>query len=208
MITVGISQSGYATVINFDDQGLSGPSVFASAGPAVSIPINTVDGLVTFNGGVILTQTVSLPANSTSLYGTADFAGPTYLNPLTIVFANPVTNFFLDVYNGNTVAVDYTVSDNAGNSSSFTLDPNLSGGKTQIGFAATGDIISIFATPATNAGAVFDFFIDNINFNVPLPPDLQTTPVPGALPLMGSVLGIGGLIGWHRRRRHRPVAGA
>jgi hypothetical protein len=99
----------------FDTQGLTGPSGYPATSSTVSV--NTVDGLVTFSGGAIVTNIVNLPADTSSLYETANFAGATYQNPLTITFANPITNFFLDVYNGNPTDVEYTVADNAGHSS-------------------------------------------------------------------------------------------
>jgi hypothetical protein len=172
-----------AITINFDDQGLTGPSVFAAAGPAQTIDVATAAGNVRFEGGVILDNTSSLPANQTALYGTAHFGDPTLTNPLTITFDNPITNFFLDVFNGLTVDIDYRVSDNAGNSAVFTLPPNLSGGKTTIGFAATGTIVSI---EAISGLPDFDFFIDNITFNEPLPPGI--VPEPATTLLLGGSL--------------------
>ena len=80
----------FGTVIDFDSQGLTGPSFFAAASPIPqTIPI-TVDGItVTFNFGVILTKTANLPANETSLYGTASFV-PGMSNPMLITFSQPV----------------------------------------------------------------------------------------------------------------------
>lgn len=37
--------------------------------------------------------------------------------------------------------------------------------------------------------------------------NLQPVPLPAALPLFGSVLGIGGLLGWRRRRKAAALAG-
>ena len=36
--------------------------------------------------------------------------------------------------------------------------------------------------------------------------DVSPVPLPAAFPLMGGVLGIGGLISWRRRRRHQRLA--
>jgi hypothetical protein len=163
----------FGTVIDFDSQGLTGPSLFVDASPIPqTIPI-TVSGItVTFNFGVILDQTANLPANQTALYGTASFV-PGMANPMIITFSQPVTNFFLNLYNGQTSDATYNVSDNNGNSQNFTLPPNLSGGQSLVGIAATGTIITI--QDITDSGS-WDFFIDNIGFNQPLPtPDGGTT---------------------------------
>lgn len=178
-----------ATLINFDDQGLAGPSVFASAGPAQTLSIPTVDGVVTFQGGVILDNTTYFPANQTALYGTAHF-GSSLSNTLTVTFANPIQNFFLDVYNGETFNVNYTVSDNVGNSSSFLLAPNLRSGHSQVGFAATGNVVTI----TSDAGAHWDFFIDNIQFNAPLPGTSSVPDSGSSIAILGLALtGIAGL---------------
>jgi hypothetical protein len=192
LMLAGFMSPASASVINFDDQGLTGPSLFSSAGPAQTIPI-TVDGVTaTFKGGVILTEATNLPANRTSIYGTASFAN-NLSNPLTITFDKAITNFLVDVLNGNTEPIDYTISDNAGNSSTFNLPNNLNGGKTQIGFAATGNEVTIKSSIGSQFA--YDFFIDNIRFNEPLPPSLGGEPVPEPLTILGSVvaLGMGGI---------------
>ena len=163
----------FGTIIDFDSQGLTGPSTFAAANPIPqTIPI-TVDGItVTFHFGVILTNTTNLPANQTSLYGTASFV-PGMSNPMLITFSEPVQNFFMNLYNGQTIDTTYSVADNNGNSQNFTLPPNLSGGQSLVGIPATGTMI--FIEDISSLGS-WDFFIDNIGFNQPLPtPDGGTT---------------------------------
>jgi hypothetical protein len=188
---IGITHNAKAEVINFDAQGLSGPDIFAAASPSPQhLDILTSIGNVQFDGGVILTNTTFLPANQTSLYGTASF-GTDLSNPLTITFASNITNFFLDVYNGLTTNIDYKVYDNLGNSAIFTLAPNLNGGTTQIGFAAAGNLVFVESiTVPTNS---WDFFIDNIHFNEPLP----QVPVPGTMLLLGS--GLAALVAARRK---------
>lgn len=199
-ILAGFINPASASVINFDDQGLTGPSLFSNAGPAQTIPI-TVDGVTaTFKGGVILQNTANLPANQTSIYGTASF-GSNLSNPLTITFDKAITNFLVDVLNGNTEPIDYTISDNAGNSSTFNLPNNLNGGKTQIGFAATGTEVTIKS--AIGSSIAYDFFIDNIRFNEPLPPPLGGEPVPEPLTIVGSLaaLAFGGIFKKQQSKR-------
>jgi hypothetical protein len=180
-----------AELINFDDQGLTGPSTFAAASPSPQhLDISTAIGTVQFDGGVILTNTTNLPANQTSVYGTASF-GNNLANPLTITFPSNITNFFLDVYNGLTTDRNFRVSDNLGNSATFSLVPNLSSGRTQIGFPAAGNIILVQDIGTDES---WDFFIDNIHFNEPLPP---ATPIPGTFLLLSSGLAIL----WSRRKK-------
>ncbi len=188
---IGVTPYAKAEVINFDDQGLSGPSLFVNAVPSPQpLDIATGIGNVHFAGGVILTNTAALPANQTSLYGAASF-GINLSNPLTITFPTNISNFFLDVYNGETFNVDYTVSDNLGNTATFNLAPNLNGGTTQIGFAATGNLVSVASI--TLPTTTFDFFIDNIHFNEALP----GVPVPSTMLLLGS--GLAALVAVRRK---------
>ena len=182
-----------AVLINFDDQGLTGPSTFG--GPGDDFTLTNVGGSgidVSFAGGDLLTNTANLPADTSSVYGTADF-GSGLLNPLTITFSQAITNLFLDVFNGNTVPNSFEVADNAGNSAVFLLPSNTAGGRTQIGFAAAGTVVTITGLVPVG-GAVWDFFADNIHFNEPLP-----APEPTSLALLG--LGIVGS-GIARRRRN------
>jgi hypothetical protein len=201
---IAMTTPASAVLIDFDSQGLTGPSTYAAACAAVSCPqtviVSTSAGNVTFTGGVILTNTTNLPADKTSVYGTADFASG-LVNPVTITFENPVTNFLVDVLNGETTNIDYTVSDNSGNSSTFNLAPNTSSGATTIGFAATGTIVNVASVTIPTSS--FDFFIDNIQFNVPIvcgPNGCSTqVPEPGTLGILGGVLA-GFAVLWRRRK--------
>lgn len=197
--------SASAATINFDDQGLVGPSFYASVDPRPQ-PLNlSAGGLnVSFGGGVILTNTSALPVNQTSVYGTSTLVSGMF-NPITIDFSAPITNFLIDVLNGQTTTVDYRVSDNAGNSSVFSLAPNLSSGASTIGFAASGTqvLIESISAPTTD----WNFLVDNIRFNTGIQCDLggcvevATIPVPGALPLLAAGLALLGAGTYRRRTR-------
>ena len=181
--------SASASILNFDDQGLSGPSFFSQASPVTVVEV--IDGVeITVEGGTILTNTSNLPANQTSIYGTASFFSGGQ-NPITISFDQPIQNFFLEVLNGATTDVEYVVMDDLGNSRSFTLAPNLNSGATTIGIATVGTQITIMAI--VDSTGFFDFFVDNIQWNQDLPPDL-TVPVPAAAPLMLAGMAVFGAV--------------
>jgi hypothetical protein len=158
---------------------------------------------VTVTGGTILTQATNLPADETSIYGTAGFATPQgpggYENLITISFSQPIHNFIATLLNGSVITADFQASDNQGDTATFTLAPNLQGGQSQVDFAAVGTKVTI--TQLTNDPVVngYDFFVDNIQFNVPLPP---TVPEPSTLAMS---LGVGVLsalgCAWRRRKR-------
>jgi len=187
-----ICRTAQADVINFET--FTGPSTFAAAGNAQTLNIATTIGTVTISGGVILTAAANLPADQTSIYGTAGNAanigvtvGSGFTNPLVVTFPVPITNFFLDVLNGNVISVNYQLADNMGNTASFGLVPNLSGGQKTIGFAATGTQVTISALNGQNTpgGITWDYFIDNIHFDEPLP---NLVPEPGTLGLLAAGL--------------------
>jgi len=140
----GATQTSFASVIDFESY--SGPSVYGSTN-AQTLTISTGIGNVTISGGVVLTNASNLPADETSVYGTASFAtGTGYSNTITVTFPQAINNFFLDVVNGETSSVTYQLADNAGHSASFTLASNASSGKQTVGFAATGTVVTITAS--------------------------------------------------------------
>jgi hypothetical protein len=199
----------HATVIDFE--GLAGYSVeYPDLTPGVATPqtvfLPNVGGSavdVTVENGLVLINAKYVTANPTGIYGTACFGlcdTPVLLNPITVTFDSPIENFFLDVFSGFTRDALYRVSDNNGNSADFLLPPGDDGGWKQIGFAATGTVVNIQQLTLGDQpveGVVYDFFIDNIQFNEPLPP-LEPVPEPGSLILLGS-----GLISAAVARRRR-----
>jgi hypothetical protein len=205
----------FAQTINFEAQCPGGSqgtgacsSLFSNVGNAQTLVVSTSVGNVTFQGGALLDNTTNLPADETAIYGTAGNATPLgitglgtgFTNPITVTFAQPVHNFFLTILNGNTQTVNYQVSDNAGNSSTFAVAPNLSSGSNVIGFPASGTVITIAALTgqSSNGGITWDFFIDNVNFNQALPNGLNpisstsgTAAVPAVSPAAGVILALG-----------------
>jgi hypothetical protein len=183
----GLASSAPATIITLDAQGLTGPTTFGSATEHLDFQTFADESDVQFDGGTVLTNTTFLPADQTSVYGT-HFAFNS--NPITVTFSSPINDFFLNVLNGNTVNVTYHLQDNLGQSRDFTLFPNVSDGQVTIGFATVGTVITLTAMTPTDP--FFDFFIDNVTYNQPLPADLDPAnnlpPGPG---IVGSAAGPG-----------------
>jgi len=205
-----------ATVINLEAAGVAGHGIeFCGAGNAASLTLTAGGYDVVLSGGLALGPHIAfLPATSSVAYGTADFANACnsqsgYTNPLTIEFFaagtnNPldVKNFFVDLYNGNSVPIEYSISDNLGHGGSALIGNNTSSGQKTFGIAAAGHTITITGGAAPQGACCqWDFFIDNIGFNERLPDGSQiggSAPEPGSVALAG--LALAGL-GLARRRR-------
>ncbi len=175
-LVAGVNAS--ADIINLEDQ--TGPSLFSLATPA-TLNYATSSGPLSITGGAILTNTKNLPADETSVYGTAspNFGlSSSFSNTITMTFTSPINNFFFDLLNGQTYTETFTVADNLGNSQTFTLAPNLSLGLVTVGFPTVGSVITI-----TTVDPSWDFFIDNIGFNQATPG--TATPEPGTMALLG-----------------------
>jgi hypothetical protein len=187
---IGVA-SNPANAYIIDFEGLPAPTGGAYTYPG-PLTVSTPIGSVVFTGGEILNAEFNLPANQTNVYYTSFFATNT-TNPITITFPTNITDFFLDVYNGETYTDSFTVSDNLGNTNTVTLTSNGNSGNAFIAFPAAGDVVTISTTDPN-----FDFSIDNIGFDQGLTP----TPVPAALPLFASGIGALGLFGWSRKRKN------
>jgi hypothetical protein len=180
-VLVGSAVAANAFIVTFEDQ--TGPSLFGN--PNQTLVYNFPGVTATFTGGTILTATTNLPADQTSVYGTISTTPNS--NPLTITFSAPVTNFFLDILNGETSDETYTIADNVGNTASFVIPPNLNSGLQFFSLAATGTVVTI-TSAAANGGGFWDFFVDNVGFDQPTP---LGTPEPSTWAMM--LLGFAGL---------------
>ncbi len=211
-----------AAVINFQDYVPGTGCCFIGAGNAQTLTITDGGYNVVFGGGTPLGPGISnLPATASVAYGTADFAntGQTgYTNPLTIKFYNSVTNapenvsnFFLNLYNGNTVPINYTLKDNLGNGAVFNVAENFSSGQQTFGFASAGNSFTITGGPSTSPYA-WDFFINDIGFNQALPQGsndgnpLAPVPEPTTYAMLLAGLGLIGLIKYRRKSDNMPLA--
>jgi uncharacterized protein (TIGR03437 family) len=137
----------------------SGPcsTEFQFAGSAQNLSIPTAIGTVTLQGGVLLDDASFLPADESAVYGTT--AGGGYASTVTITFPSPVSNLFVTVVNGKQTTESYTVSDNAGHSSSFSVPSNSSSGVQGVGFQTAGTVITV-----SSGDPDWDFFIGNLSF--------------------------------------------
>src|SRR4051794_38143324 len=146
--------SATAATTTIDFESLSGPSEFCapSSGP---LPL----GIATFSGGAILSKVAGLPADQTTVYGTW-WDCPGYAPAITISFASPVSDFSVQVMNGDGVSVSYTVASNTGMTSTQTLASNANSGMATFSIPGGG----ITSVTITSASAFWDFFIDNVQF--------------------------------------------
>jgi pimeloyl-ACP methyl ester carboxylesterase len=155
-----------STTIDFEQ--FAGPNVFVAADPPV------MAGSATITGGEILRGTTFLPADMTTVYGTASFCSGC-LPTITINFNQPVSNCSVFVLNGEAFSVTYTVQDDNGDLQTQTFDTNANGGAGTI-VLPSSNILQVTVT--SDSSSDWDFFIDNISFT----PALSTVdPVPALL---------------------------
>ena len=168
--------------IDFDSQGYFGPSTFAEAGPGQTLSITTSVGVVTLQGGVIITAGAGNSLDATSVYATGSGLGGGITNPLTITFPVPVTNFSLEVGNGVPFSIIYTVADNSGHSQSSAL----TGSVWQPSLPTVGTTVTVEAalTASPHIAGLWNFWIDDISFD--------SVPEPSSMALLlGAFAGLG-----------------
>src|ERR1019366_8664843 len=173
-----------ATTITFEPPPAGTPSVLTTAA-AVTY------GNATFNNGELLFQETFLPADQTTVYGTGWFC--TGCGDIVIDFAVPVTNFNVLMLNAQLFTVTYTITDNNGNADSIILAQSqgpdssgilriFAGGITQITFSSASAQYLGFC-----GFSCFDYSIDNINYNYPVPE-----------PATGGLLATAACVAWRR----------
>jgi hypothetical protein len=169
----------HATTIDFNSQAAGAPSTFSNI---LNSPL--VIGGATFTGGQLLNNE-SNSVDETGVYAT-DGYGSGYNDEIAITFAPGVNNLSLQVTN-NTPGTIF-VSDNVGDFSSQHLGNN---GLATFTLNGTG-MTFVTITEGADNGFLFDFAIDNINFNGS---SNSSTPEPDSLILLGTgALGLAGLL--------------
>jgi hypothetical protein len=167
--TVIVAMSGlmasfaHANTINFADQP-AGPSTFAATSGAQTLTYNDGGVVLTFSGGVILTNETNQSTDFSNVYATGSqslVGGPADLtNPLVITASQSLQNFSVTILNA--VAGNYQLSDNGGNSAGFNL-PTTGGSAQTETFSSSGTVIDI-SSENNVFGTGWDFAIGQISF--------------------------------------------
>ena len=140
--------------VTVDFESLTGPSVFGPADAPVVL------GGMAISGGKILTATTNLPANQTTVYGTADFCSGCD-RALLAEFAKPVDELAFDLLNGLIVDVEYSVITDYG-TETHTLRPNWDSGMVRVAIPHK-NVWYVRVTPRYETPE-WDFFVDNFTF--------------------------------------------
>jgi hypothetical protein len=142
-----------AQVQAVDFEQFSGPSVFDSAKPPLTV------GVATFSGGEVLSATTFLPADPTNVYGTSFFCSGC-ASTITIDFSVPVSNVSMFVANGQTFTVTYTARDDQGGVQTIALAANFQSGAGTLTLPSSG----VMQVTVSGDTFVWDFFVDNVTF--------------------------------------------
>jgi hypothetical protein len=218
MVLAATAANAGTILINFETVPVetTGPSVFASAGPAQTV---VVPGVATFTGGVILGNETLLPADSfgtlPNVYATAGF-GDSLLSTLTMTF-NPsfgtVTEVSFPVFNGDTASESYiaTAFDGTtvvGSQTLSDLAPNSSSGFGIVNISAPA-ITSVTVAPTTldtgGCCAGWDYSIDSVALNESVQQAFNSVPEPDNLVfLLALGLPIGVFLKSRRNSLRKP----
>jgi hypothetical protein len=190
MVLAATAANAGTILINFETVPVeaTGPSVFASAGPAQTV---VVPGVATFTGGVILGNETFLQPDSfetqPNVYGTASFGDPSLLSTLTMSF-NPsfgtVTEVSFPVFNGDVspesyVATAFDGSTAVGSQTLSDLAAFTSGGFGIITITAPA-ITSVTIAPTDTSGG-WDYSIDSVALNETVQQASNAVPEPDNL---------------------------
>ena len=192
--------------ITFDDLPL-GPMTFPEAMPS---PQTITYPQATFSGGAILGYATYFPAQgfatAPNIYGTAWF-GDNLLETMTITInpSFPTSEVSFSLFNGVIPSQTYTVS--AFNASDMLLISHqyMIPGNGTTGFAIV-DLLALGIAKVTitpdGAPSEWDFVIDSVTLTQP---PLQPVPLPAALPLFATGVGV---VAFLTRRRKKKITGA
>jgi hypothetical protein len=163
-----------ASVIDFEAQAQNRGGSFTGV-PDAPLTI----GIATFTGGELRDGLVNLPADETGVYASQGLFGAGETNPLVITFATPVNGFSVFLANGDAQNQSYTVSDNVGDTTAFTLalPGSLSNAARTVALPGSG-IQSVSIASANTS--FWNFAIDNVTFSA-VPEPLPVFLVPGGL---------------------------
>ena len=194
MLLLLAAAPAFASVVDFQAQAAN------HGGNLTGIPDSPLTiGIATFTGGELRDGLINFPADETGVYASEGLFGSGETNPLVIAFATPVQGFSLLVANGDSQNQTYTVSDNVGDSTTFTLalSGSLSNPARTVSLPGAG-ITSVLITSANTD--FWNFAIDDVTFTVAAP-TAAPEPASGLLLAMGLV----GLLGYGwRRSRFQP----
>jgi hypothetical protein len=163
LLTLALAPAS-ATVIDFEAQAANRGSNLTGI-PDSPLTI----GIATFTGGELRDGLINLPADETGVYASEGLFGSGETNPLIITFATPVSGFSVLVANGDAQNQTYTVSDDLGDSTNFTLALAGSLNNAARTVALSGAGITTVSITSANA-SFWNFAIDNVTFSaVPEP---------------------------------------